>query len=55
MAFITSQPDLAKIKSQRSLQLLAAYLAPLLRLIFKWTALMCLVRSLTLPNATPLQ
>jgi len=31
------------------------YFAPLLRLIFKWIALMCAFRVLAVPNATPLQ
>ena len=35
--------------------LLPAYFAPLLRLIFKWTTSMCFFRVLALPNATPLQ
>jgi len=33
----------------------SAYFAPLLRLIFRWIALMCAFRVLALPNATPLQ
>ena len=32
-----------------------AYFAPLLRLIFRWIALMCAFRVPAVPKATPLQ